>query len=53
MMYLCYYIDSIPIPEEDSEYFEKLSADLAIKEAVNDFHTCDFAKYGTIFKLLI
>lgn len=30
------------MPEEDFDFFEKLSADLVVKEAVNDFHTCDF-----------
>lgn len=39
------YLDSISIPQEDSTFFEKLSADFVIKEPVNDFHTCDFNRY--------
>lgn len=37
---------SISTPNEDSTFFEKLSTDLVVKEAVNDFHTCDIDRYA-------
>jgi len=41
------------MPEEDSVFVEKLSDELAIKEAVNDFHMLPSDKYAINSKLLI
>lgn len=41
------------MPEEDSDFVEKLNDELAIKEAVNDFHKLPSNKYAINSKLLI
>uniref|UniRef100_A0A2S2R3H0 WD repeat-containing protein 76 n=1 Tax=Sipha flava TaxID=143950 RepID=A0A2S2R3H0_9HEMI len=43
---------SILTPNEDSTFFKKLSADLVVKEAVNDFHTCDIDRFTKVVKSL-
>lgn len=43
---------SIKMPEEDSDFVEKLSDDLAIKEAVNDFHKLPNHKFVHVLKSL-
>ncbi|XP_015365077.1 PREDICTED: WD repeat-containing protein 76-like [Diuraphis noxia] len=44
--------DSISIPEEDSDFVEKLNDDLAIKEAVNDFHKLPSHKFIHVLRSL-
>ncbi|XP_025195814.1 WD repeat-containing protein 76-like [Melanaphis sacchari] len=43
---------TIAMPEEDSNFVEKLSDDLAIKEAVNNFHTLPSHKFIHVLKSL-
>lgn len=47
------FLESISTPEEDSTFFKKLSTDLIIKEAVNDFHKCNSDRCVKIINLLI
>lgn len=43
---------SISIPEEDSDFVEKLNDDLAIKKPVNDFHVLPSHKFVHVLKSL-
>ncbi|XP_050435279.1 WD repeat-containing protein 76-like [Adelges cooleyi] len=44
--------DPVVISEEDSEFFEKLNSDLAIKEPVNDYHSCGIRRFTKVLKSL-
>ncbi|XP_026811576.1 WD repeat-containing protein 76-like [Rhopalosiphum maidis] len=52
--YVTKFIDQsiITMPEEDSVFVEKLSDELAIKEAVNDFHMLPSDKFVHVLKSL-